>query len=93
MASPIDRSTLDAFLQGHPAWKRDGEALARTWKLRSFREAMSFASRVADLAEAIRHHPDIHIHYDEVTLRIWTHSAGTLTERDLDLAARIDALS
>jgi 4a-hydroxytetrahydrobiopterin dehydratase len=93
VASPIDRASLDAFLESHRGWTQDGEALARTWKFRTFVEAMAFVREVADLAEAVGHHPDIHVHYDEVTLRIWTHSTGTLTERDLDLAARTDALA
>ena len=51
---------------------------------------MRFVNRVADLAEVEDHHPDIFIHYREVTLTLWTHAAGGLTERDFKLAADID---
>ncbi len=44
------------------------------------------------LAEAANHHPDIDIRWDTVTLRLSTHSAGGLTERDVDLAEAIDRL-
>ena len=44
------------------------------------------------LAEAADHHPDIDIRWNTVTLRLSTHSAGGLTDKDLSLAAEIDAL-
>jgi 4a-hydroxytetrahydrobiopterin dehydratase len=47
-------------------------------------------NRVAELAEAADHHPDITIHFKTVTLALWTHTAGGLTQKDFDLARRID---
>ncbi len=67
-------------------------ALERTFELPSFRDAIAFVSRVADLAEEANHHPDIAISYKKVTLRWTTHSAGGLTDLDYELAARTDAL-
>ena len=68
-------------------------ALERTFELPSFRDAIAFVGRVADLAEEANHHPDISISYKKVTLRWTTHSAGCITERDYELAARTDALA
>jgi 4a-hydroxytetrahydrobiopterin dehydratase len=45
-------------------------------------------NRVGELAEAESHHPDIAIHYNRVTLRWWTHTAGGVTDRDRDLAEK-----
>jgi 4a-hydroxytetrahydrobiopterin dehydratase len=67
-------------------------ALERTFELPSFREAIAFVGRVADLAEEANHHPDIAISYKKVTLRWTTHSAGGLTDLDYELASRTDAL-
>lgn len=67
-------------------------ALERTFELGNFVEALAFVNRVGQLAEAENHHPDIAIHYKEVTLRWWTHSAGGITERDRELAALSSAL-
>jgi 4a-hydroxytetrahydrobiopterin dehydratase len=53
---------------------------------------MAFVNRVAELAEAENHHPDIVVRYDRVTLRWWTHTAGGITDRDRELAAKTDAL-
>jgi len=62
--------------------------LERTFVLPSFRDAIAFVGRVADLAEEANHHPDITISYKKVTLRWTTHSAGGLTDLDYELASR-----
>jgi 4a-hydroxytetrahydrobiopterin dehydratase len=72
-------------------WARDGDAIRRTWRFADFKAAMIFVNGVAALAEKANHHPDIAVHYSEVTLRLWSHDAGGLSARDFDLARRIDA--
>lgn len=67
-------------------WSEVDNALERTFELENFVEALAFVNRVGQLAEAENHHPDIEIHYNKVTLRWWTHSAGGITERDRELA-------
>ncbi len=57
-----------------------------------FAGALAFVNAVGDLAEQANHHPDIDIRWDTVTLRLSTHSAGRLTDADVALARRIDAL-
>jgi len=69
-------------------WTEVDGALERTFTFGDFAGALAFVSRVAELAEAENHHPDIAIHYNRVTLRWWTHSAGGITDRDRELAAR-----
>ena len=75
-----------------PEWARDGDAIQRTWRLADFKAAMMFVNGVAALAEKANHHPDVTIHYNEVTLRLWSHDAGGLTERDFKLARSIDSI-
>jgi 4a-hydroxytetrahydrobiopterin dehydratase len=72
-----------------PGWERRGQAIRRTWAFADFRAAMAFVNRVADLAEAADHHPDIDIRYSKVTLVLSTHDAGGLTARDFALAESI----
>lgn len=74
------------------AWIETEGALERTVELPSFRAAIALVNRVADLAEAENHHPDIFVSYRRVTLRWTTHSAGGITDRDRELAARTDEL-
>ena len=54
----------------------------------SFAPSSSF--KVAEIAEAEGHHPDVHIHYNKVKLVLWTHDLGGLSENDFILAAKID---
>ncbi|MET0561739.1 MAG: 4a-hydroxytetrahydrobiopterin dehydratase [Gaiellaceae bacterium] len=70
------------------SWTEVDKALERTFQLESFVDALAFVNRVGELAEAENHHPDIAIHYDRVTLRWWTHSAGGITDRDRELAEK-----
>ncbi|HEY3811461.1 MAG TPA: 4a-hydroxytetrahydrobiopterin dehydratase [Acidimicrobiales bacterium] len=74
------------------AWTRDGVAIVKTVTRQDFAEALAYVNRVGELAEARNHHPDIAISWNMVTLTLTTHSAGGLTQADLDLAAAIDAL-
>jgi 4a-hydroxytetrahydrobiopterin dehydratase len=74
-------------------WAEKDRALERTFTFSDFREALEFVNRVGELAETENHHPDIAISYKDVTLRWWTHTAGGVTDRDRDLAARTNALA
>ena len=74
-------------------WREVDGALERTFELGSFAGAIAFVTRVAELAEAENHHPDIAVAYRKVTLRWSTHSAGGITDRDRELAARSEALA
>jgi 4a-hydroxytetrahydrobiopterin dehydratase len=69
-------------------WSEVDKALERTFTFDDFRGALAFVNRVGELAEAEDHHPDIAIHYNRVTLRWWTHTAGGITDRDRELAAK-----
>ena len=87
----MDDAAAAAGLARLPGWARAGRAIARTYRFEDFRGALAFVNRVGALAERQQHHPDIDIRYNEVTLSVWTHDAGGLTERDFRLAAAIDA--
>jgi 4a-hydroxytetrahydrobiopterin dehydratase len=86
----MDEAAVAAALARVPGWTRAGRAIERTYRFADFRGALAFVNRVGDLAERQNHHPDIAIHYNEVTLTLWSHDAGGLTERDFRLAAAID---
>ena len=73
-------------------WQREGDALRKTVRRKDFAEAMTFVNQVAGLAEEANHHPDISISWNTVELTLSTHSAGGITQYDLDLAGGIDRL-
>ncbi|MCX7624283.1 MAG: 4a-hydroxytetrahydrobiopterin dehydratase [Thermomicrobium sp.] len=88
----LDDAAIARALEELAGWEREGDALVREFRLKNFREAMAFVNEVAEVAEELRHHPDIAIRYNRVRLALTTHDAGGVTERDLELARRIDAL-
>lgn len=69
-------------------WSEIDGALEREFEFSDFPHALAFVNRVAELAETADHHPDISVHYKRVTLRWSTHSAGGITDRDRELAAK-----
>jgi 4a-hydroxytetrahydrobiopterin dehydratase len=84
---------LKVFLDEMEGWTSLGNAIHRDFTFRGFRSAITFVDRVADLADAAGHHPDIEIHYNRVSLSLSTHDAGGVTEKDVALAAEIDLVT
>ena len=85
-------SDSEADLRLGSGWTRSGAVISREVELASFPQAIEVVNRVAELAEAADHHPDIDIRWRTLTFRLSTHSAGGLTEKDFALAAQIDAV-
>jgi 4a-hydroxytetrahydrobiopterin dehydratase len=89
----LDDDAIATGLAALPEWQRDGDTIRRELSLPTFRDAITFVDAVADLAEAADHHPDIEIRWRRVTLTLTTKASHGLTERDMGLAAQIDALA
>ena len=67
------------------------QRIRKTWVVKNFATAMNFFAEVAKIAEAEGHHPDLHLQgYRNITIEIWTHAIGGLSENDFILAAKID---
>lgn len=77
-----------------PHWELAEKAtrIRHEFEFVDFLGAMRFVNRVAEVAEAEGHHPDIAIHWNKVELVLWTHSIGGLHENDFIVAAKIDRL-
>ena len=86
----LDAKAVTEGLRGLD-WEREGDTLVRLIRRKDFSQAMVAVNEVAALAERANHHPDIDIRWNTVTLRLTTHSDGGLTDKDLALAAAIDA--
>lgn len=74
-----------------PGGEGTGPQIRKVFTFADFKGSMAFVNRVAGLAEAMNHHPDILVSYSRVTLTLSSHDAGGLTERDFRLAGQIDA--
>ena len=82
---------IRAALEELPGWKQQGKAILKTFDLKGFKAAMAFAGTVGELADRADHHPDILIQYSKVTLTLWSHDKGGISDRDLRLARQIEA--
>jgi 4a-hydroxytetrahydrobiopterin dehydratase len=74
-------------------WTNDGTALERTFECGGFDGSIAFVNAIAQIANRLDHHPDMHISWDEVTVRTWSHDVDAITRRDVALARAIDALT
>ncbi len=72
-------------------WKRRADTrLVKTFLFPDFAAALAFVNRVGEIAEKQGHHPDLLLAWGRVDVETWSHDAGGITERDLQLAAAID---
>ena len=88
----LNKEQIESALAGLDDWAYVGEALTRTFRFADFVHAVGFVEHLAEVAEERQHHPDIDIRYNKVTLRVSTHSAGGVTQRDVDLAKAVQHL-
>lgn len=76
-----------------PGWRRDGDKLSRTVKVKDFRAALLLVNAVGELAEEQNHHPDLLIHrWNRVRIELYTHTANGLSLNDFILAAKFDRI-
>lgn len=74
-------------------WREENNKLKRTLKFKNFKEAMAFMNQVAEVAEEVNHHPWWSNVYNKIEIELTTHDAGnTVTEKDIDLAKKIDQI-
>jgi 4a-hydroxytetrahydrobiopterin dehydratase len=89
---PMPRERAEQLLRElDQGWQLNAaDHLEREYEFKNFLSAMAFANRVADIAEAQAHHPDLHVGWGRCSVEIWTHKINGLTESDFYLAAKAD---
>lgn len=86
----LSDAQIEQHLQGGQ-WRREEQSIVRDLTFEDFTAAISFVKRVAEVAEAANHHPDILVHgWNRVRLTLSTHSDGGLTSADFKLAGELD---
>jgi 4a-hydroxytetrahydrobiopterin dehydratase len=93
MDEQLTADQIDAGLAELGGWTAADGALHRSYDFDGYRPAVAFAVRVAFEAEAANHHPDLLLTWGRVDVTLTTHSAGGITQKDLDLAGTIEGLS
>jgi 4a-hydroxytetrahydrobiopterin dehydratase len=92
--SPLTQDEITRNLLSLQGWLQEGTQISKEFQLKNFAEALSFVNKVGAEAEKIDHHPDIFIHsWNKVKISISTHSEGGITEKDFQLARKIESLN
>lgn len=88
-----NETTSKPYLDNLKDWNYNDNGIEKKFIFENFSEALSFMVRVGLLAEQMDHHPEWSNVYNKVDIRLSTHSAGGLTDKDLNLAKSIDKLT
>jgi 4a-hydroxytetrahydrobiopterin dehydratase len=90
MAERLSDIAIQRELWTLPGWSRRADVITKTFQFRIFLTGIDFVSAIAKVAEAADHHPDIDIRYTKIVCTLSTHSAGGITQKDLDMARQIE---
>ena len=89
----ISNEEIKSNLSSLSSWAQEEKQIAKEFQFKDFAEALSFVNKLGSEAEKVNHHPDIFIHsWNKVRITISTHSEGGITEKDFQLAQKIEEL-
>lgn len=91
--TPLSEAKVSEGLAALKGWKAiDGPAIRKQFQFKDHIAALGFVVKVATIAETMDHHPSVDWTYNRVAMTLSTHDAGGVTQRDFELAARIDTV-
>ncbi|MFB6209049.1 MAG: 4a-hydroxytetrahydrobiopterin dehydratase [Candidatus Nanohaloarchaea archaeon] len=90
MAEKLDSEEVDERLDELEIWGYEMEKLVTRVEFDDYREAVFFANCVFSLAEEEFHHPEVKVEYGAVEIDLWSHEENGITEKDFELAERIE---
>ena len=91
----FDLTEAQAQIEELAGWQltHGGQRIRKQWAVKNFMAGLAFFEKVAGVAQEQGHHPDLHLEgYRNLSIEIWTHAVGGLSENDFILAAKIDQL-
>ena len=88
----LSAEEIEANLPDLKNWTVGNDKLSKKYEFANFAESLSFVNRVAEIAESLDHHPDVLFGWGYAEFFITTHDAGGITQRDFELAKRIDEI-
>lgn len=92
MADLLTSQDIKEWLKKLPEWELEKKHIERLFEFDDFSEAIDFVNSIAEIAEDEEHHPDMDIRYNKVRVILSTHAEGGLTERDFEVARKVDNL-
>lgn len=87
----LENAEIERRLAALPGWEFKDDAIGKLYRFKEFMDGIRFLNRVAEMAEAADHHPDVKINYTRVTFTCSTHDQGGVTAKDFNLASEIEA--
>ena len=90
--NPLDEKDIQKALEKLQGWEYRDNAITTTFEFGNFKEAFTVMTRIAFECEAQEHHPDWTNVYNQLEIRLSTHDAGGVTEKDIRLATTIESL-
>lgn len=93
MAQLLSDTEIKTQLNELSDWTQEGKFIKCTLKFKGFPEAVEFVNKLVEPAESAGHHPDLEISYNTVVIKMTSHDAGGLTEKDFSLARTISAMN
>ena len=89
----LNENEIKRKLSALSNWNYSKDKIGKEYQLKDFAEALSFVNKVGSLAEEMDHHPDILMHsWNKVKITVSTHSESGITEKDFQLAEKIESL-
>ncbi len=88
----LEQAAVETWQASHPGWRVEADALLKRFSFKDYPSTLAFVMRLAFVAEARGHHPDLVVRYGAVEVSWTTHDAGGLTDLDLAQAERTDEL-
>src|SRR5689334_2427087 len=86
----LSDSQVEVRLKTLDGWEREDDFITKNFEFKTFMAGVRFVNDVAAIAERLEHHPDIHIRWTTITLKIQTHDEGGITALDFKLASEIE---
>jgi 4a-hydroxytetrahydrobiopterin dehydratase len=86
----LSQEQITSALAALPGWEFRDDSISKLFRFPEFMDGIKFINRVAGLAEAADHHPDIHVSYTRVRFVCSTHTDGGVTDKDIKLAGEIE---
>jgi 4a-hydroxytetrahydrobiopterin dehydratase len=88
----LSKEAVHERIEKIAGWSQPGNSLHKKYTFKSFLSGIQFVNKIAEAAENAGHHPDIGINYNVVSITLSTHSEGGVTEKDFNLAEKIDQI-
>ena len=89
----LDDQSIQDRLADLEGWSLEGRIITREFEFEDFVGSIRFVDSMVEPAEAMNHHPDLGISWNKVTVAITNHAKGGLTEKDFELAGKVQSLA